>query len=80
VVFFANGIFMQFMNRMNGLAIIAMIGAVIVVGGGLMLAPFGFQNLEIAYLAATIAVALLSTIYVAANLDRAASMFFSRYI
>ena len=80
VVFFANGIFLQFMSRMNGLAIIAMIGAVIVVGGGLMLAPSGFQNLEIAYLAATATVASLSTFYLAANMDRAASMFFARYI
>jgi len=80
VVFFANGIFMQFMNRMTSLALMAMVGAVVVVAGGLMLAPMGFQNLEIAYLAATATVALISTIYVVANLDRASSMFFSRYM
>jgi hypothetical protein len=80
VVFFANGIFMQFMNRMTGLALMATVGAVVVVAGGLMLAPMGFQNLEIAYLAATASVALISTFYVLANLERAASMFFSRYM
>jgi hypothetical protein len=80
VIFFANGIFMQFMNRMTSLALMAMVGAAVVVFGGLMLAPTGFQNLEIAYFGATATVALISTLYMAANLHRAASMFFSRFI
>jgi hypothetical protein len=80
VVFFANSIFMQFMNRMTGLAMIATIGALVVISGGLMLATTGFQNLEIAYLVAAAAVACLSTVYVLKNLKRAASMFFSRYM
>jgi hypothetical protein len=80
VVFFANSIFMQFMNRMTGLAMIATIGALVVISGGLMLATTGFQNLEIAYLVAAAAVACLSTVYVLKNLKRAASMFFARYM
>lgn len=80
VVFFANSIFMQFMNRMTGLALIALAGALVVVMGGLMIATTGFQNLEVAYLAATTTVACLSTVYVLRHLDRAASIFFSRYM
>jgi hypothetical protein len=80
VVFLANSIFMQFMNRMTGLALIATVGAVVVIVGGLMLAPAGFQNLELAYFAATATIAIVSTIYVAANMHRAASMFFARYL
>ena len=80
VVFFANGIFMQFMNRMMGLALIATVGALVVIMGGLMLATTGFQNLEVAYLAAAAAVACLSTVYVLKNLNRAASIFFSRFM
>jgi hypothetical protein len=80
VVFFANSIFMQFMNRMTSLALVAMVGALVVVLGGLMLAPTGFQNLEVAYLAATTTVACLSTVYVLRNLNRAASIFFARYM
>jgi len=80
VVFFANGIFMQFMNRMTGLAMIATLGAFVVIVGGLMLAITAFQNLEVAYLAAAVTVACVSTVYVLANLNRAASSFFSRYM
>jgi hypothetical protein len=80
VVFFANSIFMQFMNRMTGLAMITAGGALVVIAGGLMLATTGFQNLEIAYLGAAVTVALISTFYVLTHLDRAASTFFSRYM
>ncbi len=80
VIFFANSIFMQFMSKMTGLALVATAGAAVVVGGGLMLAPTGFQNLEIAYIAAAATVAVISTFYMAANLNRAASAFFSRYM
>jgi len=80
VVFFANSAFIQFMNRMAGVALIAMVGALIVIIGGLMVVSTGFQNLEIAYLGAAATVASLSTIYVLANLHRAASIFFSRYM
>jgi hypothetical protein len=80
VVFFANSIFMLFMNRMAGLAMVAMAGAFAVLIGGLILAPTGFQNLEIAYLVATTTVAALSTFYVVAHIDRAASIFFARYM
>ena len=80
VVFFANSAFIQFMNRMAGVAVIALVGALIVIVGGLMLVPTGFQNLEFAYLGAAATVASLSTVYVLANLDRAASIFFARYM
>ena len=80
VVFFANGVFMLFMNRMMGLAIIAMVGALVVLVGGLVLAHTGFQNIEMAYLLATATVAALSTIYVGANIGRAASIFFARFM
>jgi hypothetical protein len=80
VVFFANGVFMLFMNRMMGLAMIAMVGALVVLGGGLILVQTGFQNLEIAYLVATAMVAALSTVYVGANIGRAASIFFARFM
>ncbi|HVC27466.1 MAG TPA: hypothetical protein VND40_04840 [Nitrososphaerales archaeon] len=80
VVFFANSLFIQFMNRMTGLAMIATMGALLVTIGGLMLATTGFQNLEVAYLGAAVAVACLSTVYVLKNLSRAASIFFARYM
>jgi hypothetical protein len=80
VIFLANGIFLQFMNKTMGLALVTLSGALVVLIGGLMVAPTGFQNLELAYFAATSTVAILSTFYVTANLNRVASMFFSRYI
>ncbi len=80
VVFFANSLFMQFMNKMTGLAMIAMVGALVVLIGGALLAPTGFQNLELAYIAAAATVACVSTVYVLSNLGRAASIFFARYV
>ncbi len=80
VIFFANSLFMQFMNKMTGLALIAMLGGLVVLVGGLILAQTGFQNLELAYFAAAATVASVSTVYVLSNLGRASSIFFARYV
>jgi hypothetical protein len=79
VVFFANSAFLLLMNRTEGLALMALAGAVVVAAGGLTLAQMGFQNLIVAYLMATASVASVSTAYVLTNLKHASSMFFSRY-
>ena len=54
-------------------------GCVVLIGG-LLLAPSGFQNIELAYLAAAATVASISTVYVLTNLGRASSIFFARYV
>jgi hypothetical protein len=80
VVFFANSAFMFLMNRGEGLALMAMAGALVVAIGGFALGRFDFQNLVVAYLMATASVALVSTMYVLKNLGHASSMFFARYV
>ncbi len=80
VIFLANSLFMQFMNKITGLAVIGLIGALVVLVGGSLLGQTGFQYLILAYLAATITVAFVSTVYVLSNLGRASSVFFARYI
>jgi hypothetical protein len=80
VVFIANSAFILLMNRTEGLALMAMAGALVVIVGGAILGQIGFQNLIIAYLMATASVASISTAYVLRNMKYAYSMAFSRYV
>lgn len=80
VVFLANTLFLQLLNKMLGLALITIVGGLVVLIGGLIAAQTGFQNLELAYFAAAITVAAISTFYVLSNLGRATSIFFGRYV
>ena len=80
-LFLANSQFvMSVFNSSKLLAMIAFIGAVIVGVGGTLLAPFGFENIVYAYLAASITVSLLSFVLVTNFLKRPASLFFTRFV
>jgi hypothetical protein len=80
VLFATNGAFMIFLNRVKSLALTAMVGASIVVFGGVLAAQFGFENIVFAYLASAATAALLSSIQLRGDLKHAASLFFSRYV
>jgi len=80
-LFLANSQFvMSVFNNSKWLAMVALIGAVIVGVGGTLLAPFGFESIVYAYLAASIAVSLLSFVLVTNFLKRPASLFFTRFV
>jgi hypothetical protein len=80
VVFVTNGVFMIFLNKVRPLAAISVVGASLVVFGGFLLARFGFQDIIFAYLVATSAAALLSSLQVRSDLRHASSLFFSKYV
>ncbi|MDE1829670.1 MAG: hypothetical protein KGI25_05045 [Thaumarchaeota archaeon] len=78
-IFVANIMFATFMNKVKGLAIIAMFAALILVIGGLSLAQDGFGNTVYAYLASAFVAALLSSLYVMRTIKKAASIYFARF-
>jgi hypothetical protein len=78
-IFTANGLFLMLINKVKPLAIISTISALIVILGGIVLANSGFQNLVIAYLAATIFAATASMIYANKAMKHATSLMFARF-
>lgn len=79
-VFATNAVFMVFLNRVNSLVIIALVGASVVIIGGVALAQLGFEKIIFAYLASAGTVALLSSLHMIGDLRRAGSLFFSKYV
>jgi O-antigen/teichoic acid export membrane protein len=79
-VFSTNAVFMVFLNRINSLVVIAIVGALLVTIGGVTLAQFGFERIIFAYLISASTVALLSSLQMRRDLRRAGSLFFSKYI
>ena len=79
-IFAANGVFMVFLNRINSLVVITLVGASIVIIGGVALAQFGFKWIIWAYLLSAGTVSLLSSLHVIGDLKRAGSLFFSKYV
>ena len=65
-------------NKIKFLAIVAMISALTVLVGGIILARSGFENLVYAYLAASIFLGGTSTIYANKVVKNAGSILFSR--
>jgi hypothetical protein len=78
-LFVVNSSFIILLNRPQLLTLIAMTGAALVAGGGLVLLPLGFQYLVYAYLVGCVSVAVLSTAYVAALLRSPSKLYFSRF-
>lgn len=78
-IFVANIMFATFMNKVRGIAIIAMFAAIILVMGGLYLAQYGFGNIAYAYLVSAFVSALLSSAYVISAIKKAASIYFARF-
>ncbi len=79
-VFAANGVFMIFLGRAKALATVALASALVVSIGGIVLAQSGFENIVIAYLAATIIAAIASTAIMRRTIKQAGSWLFARYI
>jgi uncharacterized membrane protein len=79
-IFVVNSSFMMLLNRPKSLALIAAVGASLVVSFGVVLMPFGFQFIVLGYLIACAAVALASTAAVYRLMGRPSSLFFSRFI
>jgi hypothetical protein len=80
VVYATNGVFMILLNRVRSLAVISMVGASVVLVGGVLLAQFGFEDIVFAYLAAAATVTAISTLQVRKDLKHASSLFFSKYV
>jgi hypothetical protein len=79
-VFVVNSSFMMLLNRPKSLAALTAIGALVVVGCGVALMPFGFQYIVYGYLAACVWVALASSVAVSGLLLEPSSLFYSRFI
>jgi hypothetical protein len=79
-VFAANGVFMIFLGRAKALATVALASALVVSIGGIVLAQSGFENIVMAYLAATIIAAIASTVIMQRTIKQAGSWLFARYI
>jgi hypothetical protein len=78
-LFTTNSLFMMWINKIKPLAIISIISASIVATGGVLLAPSGFQNLVLAYLAASVFLAITSTIYTNKVMKNSASIMFAKF-
>jgi hypothetical protein len=78
--FGANSMFMMFLGRVKELAIIAIVAAGVVIGGGIYSAGFGFENIVLAYLAGAAAASVMSTAVMAKTIGDASSRLFSRYV
>lgn len=76
----ANGVFMIFLGKAKTLAEISFVAAAIVIGAGIFLAQYGFENAVVAYLAATAFAAVASTIVMRVAIRKAGSLLFARYI
>jgi hypothetical protein len=79
-IFAANGVFLIFLGRAKTLAMVALASALVVSIGGIVLAQSGFENIVIAYLAATIIAAIASTAIMQRTIKQAGSWLFARYI
>ncbi|AFU59250.1 hypothetical protein Ngar_c23240 [Candidatus Nitrososphaera gargensis Ga9.2] len=80
-VFAANGVFMIFLGKVKALAQVSLAAAFIVIVGGTFLAQYGgFENIVIAYLAATVFAGMASTVAMRVAIRKAASLLFARYI
>jgi len=79
-MFAANGMFMIFLGKAKALAQVAVVAALIVIVGGVILAQNGFENAVIAYLAATVFAGLASTVIMRVAIRKAGSLLFARYI
>jgi hypothetical protein len=79
-MFAANGVFMIFLGKAKALAQVAMVSALIVAVGGILLAQHGFENAVIAYLAATVFAGMASTVVMRIAIRKAGSLLFARYI
>ncbi|MDG7001156.1 MAG: hypothetical protein JRN15_18835 [Nitrososphaerota archaeon] len=79
-IFAGNGMFLTFMNKIKTLCLVGAIGATFVAGAGLWLGMSGFENIVYAYLGETIILATLTSVIVARNLSRVASIQFARFV
>ena len=79
-IFATNALFMVFLNRVNSLVVVSLVGALLVMIGGVMLAQLGFERIIFAYLVSAGTVALMSSLYIRRDLKRAGSLFFSKYV
>jgi hypothetical protein len=79
-MFAANGVFMIFLGRAKALAQVALAAALIVTVGGVLLAQYGFENVAIAYLAATMFAGIASNVVMRIAIKKAGSLLFARYI
>ena len=79
-IFMANSLFLTFTNRVKSLVVIACIGLLVLVFGGIFLARSGFQEIVFAYLAAALVTSSLSSFEVMDVLRSPGRSYFSRYL
>lgn len=79
-LFMANSLFLTFANRIKSLVVIAVMGVVVLIFGGVLLAHSGFQEIVFAYLAAAAVTAVLSSLEVLDVLKSPGRSYFSRYL
>ena len=65
---------------MKALAFVSLASALVVVAGGTILAHSGFENIVLAYVAATAVAAVASSAVMVETMRKAGSRLFARYI
>ena len=78
-VFTANSSFVMLLNRARALAAIALVCALILGLGGILLGRLGFQEIIFAYLSSCVAAACLSSLETKRLMKRPGSLFLSRF-
>jgi hypothetical protein len=79
-IFAANSSFLLFMNKIKILAAISATSAIIVAGGGLLLAHWGIEYIAFSYMASTIVAAVASTLFAKRVVKNAGNILFARYV
>jgi hypothetical protein len=80
-LFAGNSIFLLFLNKAKTLALISIPPALVVIIGGVAIAQAtGFENTVLAYVAAAVLAATMSTIVTARTMANGSSRIFARFI
>jgi hypothetical protein len=79
-IFSVNSVFILLVNRTKSLVVMAIISAMVVSLGGIILGKFGLEYITLSYLASAALAATFSTIYLRKIFKKIPSIFFSRSI
>ena len=79
-IFSVNSVFVLLLNRVKPLVIMAIISAMVVSLGGIILGKFGLEYITLSYLASAALAATCSTIYIRKISKKIPSIFFAKYL
>ena len=79
-IFSVNGVFAMLLNRVKPIAVMAIISAIVVSLGGIILGKFGLEYITLSYVVSAALAATCSTLYIKKIFKNAPSIFFARYV